>query len=70
MTQAILGSPLVMLVITLAIVLYPFWRIVNRTGHSGWWSLLVFIPFVNLCSLWWFAFVLWPATENKGVTGI
>ena len=68
MTQAILGSPLVMLVITLAIVIYPFWRIVKRTGHSGWWSLLVFIPFVNLCSLWLFAFVRWPATENKDVT--
>ena len=50
MTQAILGSPLVVLLITLAIVIYPFWRIAKRTGHSGWWSLLVFITFVNLCS--------------------
>jgi hypothetical protein len=36
--SAILGSPLVMLLIILLIVLVPFWRIVKRTGHSGWWS--------------------------------
>lgn len=43
----------------------PFWRILKRTGHSGWWSLLVLIPVVNLCSLWLFAFVRWPATDKN-----
>jgi hypothetical protein len=65
MTQTIFGSPLVMLFIVLGIVLYPLWRILRRTGHSGWWSLLVFIPLVNLCSLWLLAFVRWPAIEKR-----
>jgi hypothetical protein len=61
--NGLLSSPLVMLFIVLAIVLYPVWRILRRTGHSGW-SLVVFVPIVNLCSLWLLAFVRWPATEK------
>jgi uncharacterized membrane protein YhaH (DUF805 family) len=52
-----LGSPLVMLIVILPIVTIPFWRIVKRTGHSGWWSLLVFVPFANFVGLWLLAFV-------------
>jgi len=59
-----LGSPLVMLLIILPIVLVPFWRIVKRTGHSGWWSLLAFIPLGNLIGLWLLAFVQWPAVDT------
>jgi len=60
-----LGSPLVMLLIILTLVLYPVWRIVKRTGHSPWWSLLMFIPLVNFIGLWTLAFAPWPAIENK-----
>jgi hypothetical protein len=58
-----LGSPRVMMIIILPIVLVPFWRIVKRTGHGGWWSLLAFIPFGNLIGLWLLAFVRWPAVD-------
>jgi hypothetical protein len=63
--NAFLGSPLVMLLIILSIALVPSWRIVKRTGHSGWWSLLVFIPLVNFVALWLLAFVQWPAIDAK-----
>jgi NADH:ubiquinone oxidoreductase subunit 3 (subunit A) len=59
-----LGSPLVMLVIITTIFLYPVARILKRTGHSGWWALLVFLPLVNLAALWVFAFARWPALGN------
>jgi hypothetical protein len=36
-----LGSPLVMMVIIMVIFLYPVARILKRTGHSGWWALLM-----------------------------
>jgi hypothetical protein len=44
-------------------VLVPFWRIVKRTRHGGWWSLLVFIPFANFVGLWLLAFIQWPAVD-------
>jgi uncharacterized membrane protein YhaH (DUF805 family) len=38
-------------------------KILNRTGYSGWWSLLVLIPVVNVIALWQFSKARWPATE-------
>jgi hypothetical protein len=61
----LLGSPLMMLVLVLIIFVYPVWRIIGRTGHSGWWCLLIFIPLVNIAALWIFAFASWPAIERK-----
>jgi hypothetical protein len=63
----VLGSPLVMLVLVLTIVVFPAWRIIKRTGHSGWRCLLMFIPLVNIVGLWFFAFVDWPAIDKFGV---
>jgi uncharacterized membrane protein YhaH (DUF805 family) len=54
-----------MLGLVLAIVVVPVWRILGRTGHSGWWCLLMFIPLVNIVGLWVFAFVSWPARDRK-----
>jgi hypothetical protein len=48
MMNSLLSSPLVMMLILMAFFLVPSWRILKRTGHSGWWSLMVFIPLVNL----------------------
>jgi hypothetical protein len=65
MTNQLLGSPLVVMFLVLTIFVFPVWRIVKRAGHSGWWSLLMFIPLVNFVSLWVFAFVKWPAIDKK-----
>ena len=48
-------------VVMVAIILYPIGRILRRLGFSPFWSLLVFIPLVNLISLWVLAFSEWPA---------
>jgi len=61
----VLGSPIVMLGLVLAIVVVPAWRIIKRTGHSGWWCLLMFVPLVNIVGLWLFAFASWPAIDRK-----
>lgn len=47
-------------VIMVAVVLYPAGRILNRLGFSPFWSLLIFVPLVNVFSLWVLAFSDWP----------
>jgi hypothetical protein len=49
-----------------AIVLYPLGRTLRRIGFSPFWSVLVFIPLVNLIGLWVLAFASWPATKSEG----
>lgn len=46
------------------LVLVPNWKIVKRTGISPWWSLIMFIPVVNLIALWRFAYMDWPAVKE------
>ena len=46
--------------IVLALVIVPLWRICTRAGFSGWWSLLVVVPLLNLIMLWVFAYAKWP----------
>lgn len=58
------GQMLVALVLV-AIVVYPYVRIVRRTGHSGWWILTMFVPVLNFIMLWVFAFARRPATDDR-----
>ena len=46
--------------IVLVLVIVPLWRICTRAGFSGWWSLLVVVPLLNLIMLWVFAYAKWP----------
>ncbi|PMS17796.1 hypothetical protein [Trinickia soli] len=56
-------SWLIILVFSI-VMLYPYVRIIRRTGHSGWWVLIMFVPLVNLAMLWVFAFAKWPAVDR------
>ena len=47
-------------VIMAALILYPLGRILSRLGFSPFWSVLVFVPAVNIISLWVLAFYDWP----------
>jgi hypothetical protein len=38
----------------------PCWRIVNKAGYAGAWSLLAVVPLLNIVLLWVFAFMRWP----------
>jgi hypothetical protein len=40
--DALLG--LVIFVILAAVGVIPFFQIFKRTGHSGWWGLLMLVP--------------------------
>ncbi|WP_227010119.1 hypothetical protein [Pelagibius marinus] len=45
----------------IALILWTCGRISRKAGFSGWWSLLMLIPLVNIVMIWVFAFVEWPA---------
>ncbi|MBN9553492.1 MAG: hypothetical protein J0H61_02265 [Alphaproteobacteria bacterium] len=47
-----------------AILLYPIGRILGRMGLSPFWSIVMFIPVLNLIALWVIAFADWPSYES------
>jgi hypothetical protein len=42
----------------------PAWKIVSKAGYNGAWSLLIFIPLINIIMMYVFAFSQWP-TERQ-----
>lgn len=56
----------IIFVAMVVIILYPIGRILKRLGLSPFWSLLVFIPLVNLISLWVLALSAWPTEKSPG----
>lgn len=53
----------ILILIAIALVAYPLAIVLRRTGHSGWWALLYFVPLLNLIGLWVWAFKKWPNQE-------
>ena len=54
---------LVNLVFFIFFIVLPLWsafRIVRRAGYSGWWTLGILVPGLNIVLLWIFAFSEWP----------
>jgi hypothetical protein len=56
----------IFVLILIALVVIPYWKIWQRTGHSGAWGLLMVVPFANIVSLWVLAFKEWPALRGRG----
>ncbi len=48
-----------------ALVIIPFWFIFSKAGHSGWLSLLMLVPVVNIVLLYFLAFSDWPALKKQ-----
>ena len=62
-----IGLPgILMMVVYAAVVVVPFFQLWKRTGHSGWISLLMLIPIVNLVMLYVLAFKRWPSVDREG----
>jgi hypothetical protein len=59
------GGGLLWFIVMVAIVVYPAGRILSRMGFSPLWSIVMFIPLVNLIALWILAFTEWPR-EGRG----
>ncbi|MEK9944887.1 MAG: DUF805 domain-containing protein [Alphaproteobacteria bacterium] len=50
--------------VILGLALWATVRILHKTGRSGWWILLTFIPFINIIAYWGLAFVHWPKIDD------
>jgi len=55
----------VLIVLALIAVAWPGARILRRTGRSGMWVVLWFIPVVGVVALWVFAYISWPAVDRR-----
>jgi hypothetical protein len=56
--------PPVMLLLAIVLFGVPVARILRRSGRSGWWTIVAFVPLLNLIGLWVFAFSRWPKLER------
>jgi|GEM_PF-1524876 len=48
----------------LILLVLPFWKIFSKAGFSGWWSLFIPIPPINLFVIYYFAFSKWPIYKS------
>ncbi|MDD3884532.1 MAG: hypothetical protein PHW66_06305 [Gallionella sp.] len=48
------------MIIMIALVFIPTWKIVKKAGYNPWWAVLTLVPLVNLILLWKFASARWP----------
>jgi hypothetical protein len=55
---------LLLLIVLLFFVLWPWSRILRRMGFSAWLCLLLPIPLVNLVFLYYLAFGRWPRDDQ------
>lgn len=58
------------LIVVAVLVLYfiPVVKILRKAGYSGWWSLILLIPLVNIIMIYVFAFADWPALRGKAAS--
>ena len=47
----------------LVLLIWMSFRVFRKSGHSGWWSLVLLVPWVNFVVVWVFAFVRWPTLD-------
>lgn len=53
------------MLVWIAVILPPFWKIFAKAGFSPWLALLVLVPLVNLIVLYVVAFSRWPALPEQ-----
>ena len=49
----------------LALVGFPVAKILQRLGISRWWTILAFLPLLNIFGLWALSAVRWPKVEGS-----
>ncbi len=55
---------LFMWLIMAVIIILPFWFIFSKAGYSGWLSLLIVVPIINIVTLYFLAFSTWPSQRE------
>jgi hypothetical protein len=60
-----MAGMLIYLIVSIVIFVVPTWKIVEKAGYAGAWSLLSLVPLVNLVALWIFAYSTWPKEKGE-----
>jgi hypothetical protein len=47
-------------IMALIVTFFALVNVVRRAGYSGWWTLLLFLPIINVLAIWYFGFARWP----------
>jgi len=53
-------SELIIIMIIGIVIVLPNWKIFSKAGFSGWWSLLMIVPVVNVLLEYYLAYAEWP----------
>ena len=56
--------PIVMPLLFIIIVGVPVANILHRAGRSRWWTIIAFVPLLNLIGLWVFGFTRSPRLDK------
>ncbi|WP_029646494.1 hypothetical protein [Methylomicrobium lacus] len=54
----------ILLPIYVGFCLWLGYRIIQKAGFEGWWTVVLLIPVVNIAMIWVFAFMRWPALKE------
>ena len=57
------------IVVVIAFWPVPAWKIADRVGIGGAWSLLLIVPVVGMIAYWAFAFMKWPIDDRAAHRG-
>ncbi len=60
---------LLLVVLVFAVTIWFYVRILGKAGYAGWWSLLIWVPVLNLVMVWVFAFANWPRLRTERLDG-
>lgn len=58
------GLGVILALIVVGVMVFAFWKIIEKTGHHGALSLLMLIPFVNVGIIVWLALTEWPVHKE------
>jgi uncharacterized membrane protein YhaH (DUF805 family) len=53
------------IIIVVMAVPIPVAKLLKKTGRTGWWALLYFVPILNIIFLWIWAFSAGPIRQPK-----
>ncbi|MEM4245624.1 MAG: hypothetical protein QXR60_05480 [Candidatus Nanoarchaeia archaeon] len=46
------------------LLVIPHWFIFKKAGYSGWRSLTILVPFLNILMIWLLGFSEWPVQKE------
>jgi len=56
---------LIIMLVWVLVIVIPFWKITSKAGYSGWLSLLIIVPLVNVIYMYFIAFAKWPSLTKS-----